>query len=400
MPKSPRVLLVNADAARTAAVRTRVESSGLETIVRTVDQLAELPPADVAVMVLAPDTDSGAISALEDVVASLAKNNVASLVWGPHASMQHPTAPLLNCLTSDISLDEVVGRLSAIAHYAPMLKGMDRELRHLQTLGQQLNRYFNEIDQEMQLAGRLQRDFLPTKLPSVGSFSTYAMYRPASWVSGDTYDISHIDDTTVSLFLGDAMGHGVAAGLITMFMQQRLSSRELRDDHRQINCPPAVLALMHESLVRQQLPSCQFVTAVFAVLESDKQTIRVSRAGHPYPILIAADGTMREVEGEGGLLGIPDLEPEFDEVAVALKPGEKFVVYTDGLEDVLLNPDGENDDRFHPRFREWGALSAEELMVALQDHLDNREGSLNPSDDATFLIIENSGIRPNTMLPS
>lgn len=400
MAKTPRVLLVDADSARTTAVRERIANSGFETLICNVDDFETMPAADVAVMILAPETQATTVTALEKILEKLASNNIASLVWGQPEQMQPPMSPLLDCLTKNISLDEVVGRLSAIAHYAPMLKRMDRELQHLQTLGQQLNRYFNEIDQEMQLAGRLQRDFLPTKLPAANTFETHALYRPASWVSGDTYDISHIDDHHVSLFLGDAMGHGVAAGLITMFMQQTLTSRELRGDERRIFSPPTVLSLMHESLVRQQLPSCQFVTAVFAILDTQTSEVRVGRAGHPYPILIGADGSLREVEGEGGLLGIPDLEPEFDEVAITLQPGEKFVVYTDGLEDVLLDQSDDESARFHPRFQEWAHLTGSQLIEALQGHLDCREGSLNPADDATFLVIERPATNPSASLPS
>lgn len=389
MAASPRILVINADAARTSEVESRLAAKGLRPIMADLDNFADNPNTDAAVLVLPAQMDFDAARRLEGVVAALSDRNVASIVWGSNDAVGATRSPMFDCCAADVSIDEVIGRLSVVARYAPLLKRMQRELNHLQALSTQLNRYFTEIDQEMRLAGRLQRDFLPERLPEPNHYRIRTIYRPASWVSGDTYDAKRIDDRHLGIFVADAMGHGVAAGLITMFMQQALLNKEMHDDVVRVIRPPEVLTRLHYCLCRQQLPSCQFVTAVYATIDTARHSVRVSRAGHPYPILLTADGEIREVTPEGGLLGLPDIDPDFEEQTVRLGPGERLVVYTDGLEDVIIaEADANGEARFTDLFRSWREMNADQMIGAIEQHLDNREGSLNPADDITVMVIE------------
>lgn len=393
MVPNSKVLLVDGDSPRTAAVARRLVERGVPHSVRPLHALADAPSGEMAVLVLASQLSDEQLGGLERFVGQLAEQKVAGLVWGQAAFANKPANALLDMLDADVSLDEVVGRLQSITRYAPILRRMDRELRHMQMLSQQLTRYFSEVDQEMRLAGRLQRDFLPAEVPQAPPYTIATLYRPASFVSGDTYDAELIDDRHLALFLADAMGHGVAAGLITMFMQQALVHRERRPNGEMRIVPAAqVLSRLHQCLERQQLPNSQFVTGVYMVLDRETGAVRFSRAGHPYPVHVSAAGELREVEAEGGLLGLPGVDPECQEGSFELKPGDKLILYTDGVEDVLLRDGGADDsDRFSTQFHAWAHLGAHELVETIANHLDRREGSLNPTDDATILVLEHAG---------
>jgi sigma-B regulation protein RsbU (phosphoserine phosphatase) len=294
-------------------------------------------------------------------------------------------------LGPQVSVDEVTGRLTTLAHYEPIVRRLEAELRGVQRLGEQLNRYFGEIDQEMRLAGRLQRDLLPHDVNDTSPIVFSTVYRPASWVSGDIYDLFRIDEHHLGMFIADAMGHGVAAGLMTMFLKQGLVPRQRDGKTLRIVSPAEALGNLHESLCRHQLPSCQFVTAAYAIIDTRSLDLCVARAGHPFPLHIAgASGDVRELDPGGGLLGIPDVDPEFEEVRTVLAPGDKFMLYTDGIEDVIVAPRVSHaaPTCFTPTFHEWAAKPAVELSAAVDDHLDHREGSLHPPDDITLLTLE------------
>ena len=418
MTIAPQVLLIDAAPSRTAALLARLHRHNFATITRRPADVAPTvalqnpgaqhpdpaaaPRTDMAVLLSEPGAASNTVNSLAAALAQLVRDNTATIVWGGGAELRHAAGPLVEWLAPDVGVDEVVGKLGTLSRYVPLIRGMERELQQLHRLGTQLNRYFGEIDQEMRLAGRLQRDFLPRGLPQVGPYSFAALYRPASWVSGDMYDVQRIDEDHLGLFIADAMGHGVAAGLLTMFLRQALQPKRVSGSSYTIVPPAEVLGELHTCLVRQNLPNSQFVTAVYAVLDTRTGELRLARAGHPYPVLAhrpqVCEQRLREVRSAGGLLGLADVPLEFEETAVQLVPGDKLILYTDGAEDVLVRPEAEGADltEFTANFQGWAALGPAQFVQSLSAHLDNRDGSLFPADDITLVVLERdaSGFEP------
>jgi sigma-B regulation protein RsbU (phosphoserine phosphatase) len=391
-----QVLLLDDAPRLTERVRAALHERGVPCEVRPAfgDPAAPLPRgADVAMVVLDPHlalTRAGQALALLE---RLAEQRIPALVWGLPEQAGIPSGPLLEAASPDVPLSEVVARLGTLVRYGPLVKRLERELENVQRLGNQLNRYFAEIDQELRLAGRLQRDFLPARLPQVPPLTFAALYRPASWVSGDMYDAFRIDERHVGLFLTDAMGHGIAAGLLTMFLRQALVAKRINGRSYQVVSPAEAMGNLNDCLVRQKLPNCQFVTAVYGIVDVDKLELRVARGGHPYPIHVAGDGTLRELPAVGGLLGIADLPADFGETRIRLAPGDKIILYSDGVEDVFFEPPRSADaaPEFTARIRDWARLDVHAFVRELSDYLDNREGSLNPADDVTILAMQVAG---------
>ncbi len=389
--KSPiPVLLYDAQSSRCAELHARLASRGFAPVAGDAGGRFAPGDAEVAVVLfdhLAGDAD---LRRMLELIDDLGKANVATIVWGATAHRLPAVGASVDWLAPDASADEIVGRLSALASYRPMLRRLERELDHMQRLGEQLNRYFGEIDQEMRLAGRLQRDFLPRRMPRVGPFAFEALYRPASWVSGDFYDLLRIDDERVGLFVADAMGHGVAAGLLTMFLRQALVARHADASGAGVVAPADAISRLHQSLVNQHLPNCQFVTGVYAIADAARRTLCVARAGHPYPIVMRASGELSELRPAGGLLGLPDIPMEFEQIEVALRPGDKVLFYTDGIEEHLVRPRDEpgGEHEYTNDLLAWSKLPAAGFVEALAGHLDGQEGSLHPADDVTALVLE------------
>src|SRR4029078_8146606 len=154
----------------------------------------------------------------------------------------------------------------------------------MQRLGKRLNQQFVEVDQELRLASRLQQDFLPRSFPEVGEVRFAALYRPATWVSGDVYDVRRLDETRVNFYLADAVGHGVAAGLLTMFIRQSIVGKRVEQDSYQVIPCDEVLGTLNNQLAEQELPNCQFVTACYGVVDAHKSIVTFARGGHPHPV--------------------------------------------------------------------------------------------------------------------
>ena len=136
----------------------------------------------------------------------------------------------LIAIPQEVSADELWGRIATIQQYRPLLSRMEDQVAGMQRLGKKLNEHFVEVDQELRLASRLQRDFLPKQLPTAGDVRFHALYRPATWVCGDVYDVQRLDEAVIGFYLADAVGHGVAAGLLTMFIKQAITGKLIYQD--------------------------------------------------------------------------------------------------------------------------------------------------------------------------
>lgn len=395
-----RLLVVSPNGQWPFAVHKIVREHGLDVLrassLRQACDPALLSKVD-AVLVYEPDAEEllhtwhGAAELLADALVS---HRLMGVVLSPGTAGVVPGDDnALTALPADVSAEELWGRISTIRQFRPLLLQMEEQVANMQRLGKKLNQHFVEVDQELRLASRLQRDFLPRSFPEVGKIRFAAMYRPATWVSGDVYDVRRLDETHLSCYVADAVGHGVAAGLLTMFIKQALVGKRVEQSEYTLLSPAEVLAGLNAALVAQDLPSYHFVTACYCLVDAAHNEVSFARGGHPHPLHINAAGQCSEVHTIGGLLGV-FTEEEFPAVKVALQPGEKLIIYSDGIEDAIIERRDRSHDQlaFTPEFLESAGLPCQAFIDALCARLDRSEGSLQPADDQTCLVIERQAI--------
>jgi sigma-B regulation protein RsbU (phosphoserine phosphatase) len=390
MASERRVVLFDAAPPRARNVLARLQDRGL-TALRvgwTDSARVKTDDADVAVLVL--DEQSAPIhDQVRTVLDHLTQEGVAALVWG-HWTGTLPASALVENVAADVPPAEVVGRLAAMARYGPLVRRLDDELAHLQRLSAQAQRYFGEIDHEMRLAGRLQRDFLPRSMPVVEGLRFATLYRPASWVSGDLFDVFRLDPRHIGLFVADVMGHGTSAALMTMFVRQALGTQVSEAGRTRVLAPSEALTALHRNLAEHKLPNQQYITAVYAIYDVETHEVTVARGGHPHPLCIRASGSVEQCAPLGGsLLGLADLEPEFCDHTFTLAPHDKFLLYTDGLQDeLMLRREAEAGRTMSEWAVSWAGLDVPALTETIASRLDVNEGSLHPIDDVTLVGME------------
>ncbi len=297
--------------------------------------------------------------------------------------------PLVWTLPAD-QLDRLPATLRVIAGYQQVVRHLQREIRLFQRLDSRITGHFNEIDEEMRLAGRIQRDFLPKLLPGVGRARFAALYRPASWVSGDLYDVFRLDERHVGFYVADAVGHGMPAALLTMFVKRAMETKQVDESGYRLLAPQQTLAALNRALLEAGLSASQFTTAVYAILDVQTLELRFARGGHPHPIWLHRDGTTSEPQADGGLLGIFP-EAQFAGAAARLAPGDKFILYSDGLESAFVRGEQLVNDQYRRHLESARLLPVEHMLNVLVDQMDRQAGSLNPRDDVTVVALEIAG---------
>ena len=285
----------------------------------------------------------------------------------------------------------VAGLLDGMLRSRPEVHGLRSELDTAMRFHSGLEDRIMRIQEELQTAARIQKEFLPAELPPVHGVEFSALWRPAHFVSGDIYDVQRLDDDHVGLFIADCVGHGVPAALMTMTIVHALAMRVLRGGRMDTLEPGEVLERLNDDLVRNQSGTPRFATAVYAVLNCRTRRLRLAGAGHPAPLLISSDGRQRELSSDGGLLGIFP-QATFNQVECTLEPGDRLMFFSDGFEQAFPCPDRGPTGRAAPADVIHGEFAraarkpeADEIIAALSQRLDDQAGSLHPHDDLTLL---------------
>src|SRR5688572_2673105 len=131
---------------------------------------------------------------------------------------------------SETALLEPVAPLAQVESLLAQVDAMQAELENLRELADARRYHMEQVERELKLASRLQRDFLPKRLPNHGRLKFNRLYRPAGHVSGDLCDVRRLDEQHVGVYLADAIGHGMPAALLAMFMHNALQTKRISVD--------------------------------------------------------------------------------------------------------------------------------------------------------------------------
>jgi sigma-B regulation protein RsbU (phosphoserine phosphatase) len=237
---------------------------------------------------------------------------------------------------------------------------------------------------ELEIARDIQRNLLPQEVPNVPGVKIAAMSLPARQVGGDYYDFIEFDDGKAALVIADVSGKGVPAAILTASIRGSLrleSTQGVRGD-----VAATVAALNKWTCL--DASNNMFITLAYVLYDPVKRVLHSTNAGHVYPLLFRADGTIVELEQGGCFLGIMDfLEYESEEHPV--HEGDILVLFTDGLPDTH-NADNETfgTERIIDTVRANSHLAASEIMDELHEATMVFRGSIDQFDDLTIMVAK------------
>jgi serine phosphatase RsbU (regulator of sigma subunit) len=236
------------------------------------------------------------------------------------------------------------------------------------------------MEQELQVAQLIQRQFLPRELPRFAGWRIAAHYQPAKAVGGDFYDFIELPDGQVGLVCGDVTGKGVPAALV-----MATTHSILRGGAPQLVAPAEVLRRANQLLL-DDIPPQMFVTCLYGVLDPATGRLRYANAGHNVPYVRTEDG-VTELRATGMPLGLlPGME--YEEKEATLGPGDTLLLHSDGLAEAH-NP--ERQMFGFPRLAALvgGCREGQELIDRLLRELEGFTGpGWEQEDDITLVAVQ------------
>jgi serine phosphatase RsbU (regulator of sigma subunit) len=234
------------------------------------------------------------------------------------------------------------------------------------------------------VAVSLQEELLPRELPSVPGLDVAARYSAAGEgndVGGDFYDVFASSEGGWHVVIGDVVGKGPVAAAVTGLARHTLRAAATYEQR-----PSELLRDLNRALMAEQ-PGRRMATVACVRLAAGEGVLRLtlSAAGHPLPLVVAADGNVREAGAYGAMLGVAD-RLEVDDTEDVLRRGELLFLYTDGVVDAR-GPGGLfGEERLHALLTALAGNAPSRVVQRVDGAVLAHSGG-RPRDDVAMIAL-------------
>jgi len=242
------------------------------------------------------------------------------------------------------------------------------------------------IRQELATARRIQESILPGEPPRIAGLDLASRYVSATEVAGDFYEFIPAEGRRLGILVADVSGHGVPAALVASMLKVAVAAQVAH-----VASPGRVLsevnAIFHGKLRNQ------FITALYVYLDLETGSLIAASAGHPPPLVWRrSSGQVEELPPGGVVLGRLR-QAAYSEVAVPLAPGDRVLLFTDGIPEAL-NSSGEmfGEARLREILAGHASQPAEATAEAVVARVAAWTGRSSGFDDDLTLVV--AGIEP------
>ncbi|MDQ4077675.1 MAG: PP2C family protein-serine/threonine phosphatase [Chloroflexota bacterium] len=270
-----------------------------------------------------------------------------------------------------------------------------------------------KIEQELQIARRIQAGFLPSELPRPEGWELVAFFRPAREVAGDFYDAFMLSQNRrVGFVIADVVDKGVPAALfmalvrslMRAFAQQHYSlswtsvlegESPLRGQKRRQFLPSTgtialekAVSLTNEYIIENHIELNMFATLFFGVFDPRSGQLAYINAGHNPPFIVGADGTLKaSLRPSGPAVGMfPDVDYEID--YAQFDYGDILFAYTDGVTEARDPASQFFTEKRLLSLLAQPALSARALVERVEGALNDFIASAPQFDDITMFSVQ------------
>jgi phosphoserine phosphatase RsbU/P len=236
-----------------------------------------------------------------------------------------------------------------------------------------------KIEEELNIARGIQQGLLPRGLPVSGWLHASGSSVASFQVGGDYYDVIQIDENRWAALVVDVSGKGVSSALVASLLQGAFltfADGPIDDKIRRVN-----------RMLCERTEEGKYATIFYSIIDR-AGAMQYINAGHCSPILMSRGEKVKYLETTGVPAGLVD-DAEFSVETVQLQPGDRIVIYSDGVTDAQ---DVEGNFFGRRRLRDLieanPDLSTADLHGILVQTLDSFTEGAVQADDVTLLVLQ------------
>ncbi len=244
------------------------------------------------------------------------------------------------------------------------------------------------LERELGLAREIQQRLLPHHMPEVPGFEVAGLSLPSRQVGGDYFDFIDLEEGQMGIAVADVSGKGIPAAMLMSNLQASLQGQLIHS-----NRAAEIVERMNELLVRATEPH-MFATFFCGILDRTNARFTYTNAGHNPPMLCSADGSCRELQAGGLILGMLPMQ-SYGQEEVTLAPGDVIALFTDGITEAASTevPEPAEEEQFgEERLLEIVQAnrhkSAGEIKDAVMRSVADFTHGVSQSDDITLVVIK------------
>lgn len=265
------------------------------------------------------------------------------------------------------------------------LHGETFKLVSIQNIQSEIER--ERIGKELEIARHVQETLLPREKPLLPGYDIAGICIPAKEIGGDYFDFIQINNKKLGVVIGDVSGKGVPAA-IYMTLTKAIFQSNISD-----NVSPQQILRNINNFMYKTMEKDSFVTLVYAVLNTEKSIIQITRAGHLPVIHFKASQNEYQFLSPSGIgIGLSSdkiFTENLDIEEVSLKSGDWIIIYTDGFTETRNSVQEEfGEERLIKYIMENLNRSAQEMIDIICQGVHQYSGKSTQHDDMTMVIIK------------
>ena len=241
------------------------------------------------------------------------------------------------------------------------------------------------IDRDLENARHIQKSLLPSQIPLINGLEISGIMIPAMQVGGDYFDVIKVSDSKVFVIVGDVSGKGLAAS----FYMSKLQTM-VRLYCTASNSPSDVLRKINSRLFKE-MEKNWFITASIALFDTEKNSVKICRAGHT-PTVLITDNIIKELTPNGIGIGLEEgkiFNKNLEELEIELKENSLFTFYSDGVTESMNSKKEMLGEKALNEFLLVNSqLNTSNIEAELINSIKNHRKDFIQNDDITFVIVK------------
>ncbi len=304
--------------------------------------------------------------------------------------------------TADLML-LTAGQIASALENARLYSRLDESYRSLEQAKQKIETYSKALQAEMEKGRKIQRAFLPIRMPDLAGWEIAFYFHPAREVSGDFYDAFILPGDQVGLVIADVCDKGVGSALFMALFRSLIrvfsgqitlqgvsvpgsDNQALDSTGDQLYQALHAVSLTNDYIAQEHGDEGLFATLFFGVLDPHSGKLAYVNGGHEPPILFNRSGIQRRLTATGPVVGMMT-EMEYRVEQIRLEPDDFLIGYTDGVTEAL-SPEKMlySKERFLALLEKPAPTVSEQIERIKEDIFDHI-GNAPQFDDITMLAI-------------